>query len=53
MLKGVAALKTFLEKGQRPISMQEMTEFWKSLTQDEKTEYTTYAEKIVNAEVTA
>jgi hypothetical protein len=35
----VVTVKKFLEHNAQPISMAEMTTFWKSLTEDEKTEY--------------
>jgi hypothetical protein len=35
----VMDLKKYLSTPDRPVSMQEMTEFWKSLTDEEKQEF--------------
>jgi hypothetical protein len=42
--KGVMALKTFFSQSAKEVSMMEMTAFWKSLTNEEKTEYVKAAE---------
>lgn len=52
--KGVIAVKEFLNDGQsRPITMSEMSEFWKALTPAEKTEFSVYCEAKVNAAAVA
>jgi hypothetical protein len=35
----ISDLKKYLGTPERPVSMQEMNEFWKSLTEEEKEEF--------------
>ena len=35
----ISDLKRYLSTDENPVSMQEMTEFWNSLTEDEKAEF--------------
>jgi hypothetical protein len=38
-LNTITDLKKYLGTPERPVSMQEMNEFWQSLTEDEKVEF--------------
>jgi hypothetical protein len=42
---GVIALRKFFEKDAKPVPMSEMQEFWKSLSNQEKTDFVASAEK--------
>lgn len=43
---GIVAIKKFLERDSLKISMAEMSEFWKSLTDDEKTQFAEQANEL-------
>lgn len=43
--KALAALKKYLSTPDMPVSNEEFTQFWGSLTDEEKSEFKAYAEK--------